>query len=267
MYKRILLTGAAGMLGTYLRGQLIKRWPLRRCDVKPVGKPLKGEEVVVCDLNDRAAVFKAARGCDAVLHFGAISIEADFDQVLQANIIGTYNVYEGARRARIKRVIHASSNHAIGFYPREARIDADAQPRPDSYYGVSKAFGEALGSMYFSKYGIEHASLRIGTCRPEPIDQRALSTWLSFPDLFQLVVRCLEAPRLGYAIVYGQSNNDRAWWDNSKTSYLGFRPEDNAETFAARLLADPKLAQKPTDAAVRYMGGIFTTDKAPRWKG
>ncbi|MCC6469808.1 MAG: NAD(P)-dependent oxidoreductase [Alphaproteobacteria bacterium] len=266
MYKRILLTGAAGMLGQYLRPHLHKRWPLRSCDVKPVGKPMKGEEVVTCDLSDRAAVFKATRGCDAVLHFGAISIESDFDQILQANIVGTYNVFEGARRARAKRVIHASSNHAVGYHLRDAFIDSDAQPRPDTYYGVSKSFGESLGSMYWSKYGIEHASLRIGTCRAEPIDRRSLSTWLSLPDLLQLVVRCLEAERLGYAIVYGQSNNDRALWDNGKVSHLGFRPQDNAEEYADRLLKNAK-PEDPEDPAVKYIGGVFCTKKPPMWKG
>lgn len=265
MYKRILLTGAAGLLGQYLRPHLIKRWPLRSCDVVPVAKPLKGEEVVTCDLGDRDAVFKAVKGCDAVLHFGAISIEGTFDQILDTNINGTYNVFEGARRAKAKRVIFASSNHAIGYYPREAHIDSDAQPRPDTYYGVSKAFGEALGSMYWSKYGIEHASLRIGSCREEPVDRRGLSTWLSFRDLLQLIVRCLEAQRLGFAVVYGQSDNTRAWWDNSKVSHLGFKPEDNAEQFAPRLLKNA-TPENPEDPAVKYMGGVFCTNKPPMWQ-
>ncbi|MCK6454106.1 MAG: NAD(P)-dependent oxidoreductase [Alphaproteobacteria bacterium] len=266
MYKRILLTGAAGMLGTYLRPHLHKRWPLRSMDVKPVEKPMKGEEVVVADVADRPAVFKAVKGCDAVLHFGAISIEGEFDQILQSNILGTYNVFEGARRARAKRVIFASSNHAIGYYPRERKIDSDAQPRPDTYYGVSKAFGEALGSMYWSKYGIEHASLRIGTARPEPVDRRGLSTWQSFPDLLQLICRCLEAQRLGFAVVYGQSNNDRAWWDNSKVAYLGYKPKDNAEKFAEKIWAGTK-DDDPNDPAVKFMGGIFCTKNPPKWQG
>lgn len=264
MYKRILLTGAAGLLGQYLRPELHKRWPIRSCDMRPIDKPLAGEETVACDLADRDAIFKAVEGCDAVLHFGAISIEGTFDQILSANINGTYNVFEGARRAGTKRVIFASSNHAIGYYPREAHIDSDAQPRPDTYYGVSKSFGESLGSMYWSKYGIEHASLRIGSCREEPVDRRGLSTWLSFRDLHQMIVRCLEAQRLGYAIMYGQSNNTRAWWDNSKVAHLGFQPQDNAEKFAPALLKDAKF-DNPEDPAVKYMGGVFCTDNPPKW--
>ena len=266
MYKRILLTGAAGMLGQYLRPHLHKRWPLRSCDVRPIEKPMKGEEVAICDLSDRAAVFKAAKGCDAVLHFGAISIESDFDQILQSNILGTYNVYEGARRAGAKRVIHASSNHAVGYHLRDAFIDSDAQPRPDTYYGVSKAFGEALGSMYWSKYGIEHASLRIGSCRAAPVDPRGHTTRHSITDQQQHVVRSHHAQPQGYAIVYGQSNNDRALWDNSKVSHIGFRPQDNAEKYAAKLLKGAKR-ENPEDPSVKYIGGIFCTRKPPMWKG
>lgn len=264
MYKRILLTGAAGALGRYLRPRLAERWPLRSCDVVAIADPMANEEVVTCDLADREAVFKAVDGCDAVLHFGAISIESDFDKIMSANIGGTYNVFEGARRAGTKRVVFASSNHAIGFYPREAKLDADSPPRPDTYYGVSKAFGEALGSMYWNKYGIEHASLRIGSANPEPGDVRQLSTWLSYPDLLQLITRCLEAQRIGFAIVYGQSANDRAWWDNSKAAHVGYRPKDNAEDYAAKLLANAVIGD-PEDPTVKYMGGIFTTDQAPRW--
>ena len=194
-----LLTGAAGLLGQYLRPELHKRWPIRSSDMRPIDTPMPGEETATCDLTDRDAVFKAVEGCDAVLHFGGISIEGTFDQILSVNINGTYNVFEGARRAGTKRVIFASSNHAIGYYPRESYVDSDAQPRPDTYYGVSKSFGESLGAMDWSKYGIEHASLRIGSCREEPVDRRGLSTWLSFRDLHQMIVRCLEAQRLGYA--------------------------------------------------------------------
>lgn len=266
MYKRIFMSGAAGILGRYLRPQLAARWSLRLCDLSPIHDPEPNTDVVTCDLADRQAIFDAMQGCDAVIHLGAISDESDFDPLLATNIAGTFNVFEGARRAGVRRVIYASSNHAIGFYERGVKLDADSAPRPDTLYGVTKAFGEALGRMYWHKYGIEHALLRIGSARPVPEDARQLSTWLSHPDLLQLVERSLEVPRLGCTVIYGQSNNDRAWWDNSKASYVGYRPTDNAEHYAKEILANAPL-MKADDPRLKYMGGVYATENAPRYQG
>ncbi|MFO1352686.1 MAG: NAD(P)-dependent oxidoreductase, partial [Gammaproteobacteria bacterium] len=169
-----------------------------------------------------------------------------------------YNVWETARRHGVKRIVFASSNHAIGMYPRTELLDSDSAARPDTFYGLGKAFGELLGRMYFDKHGIEAACLRIGSCFPKPKDARMLSTWLSYADFAELCRCCLTTPLLGYAIVYGVSANERCWWDNRKVSYIGFRPKDSAEPFAAEVLAGPQ--PDPTSPTVVYQGGSFAAN-------
>ncbi|MBI3453509.1 MAG: NAD(P)-dependent oxidoreductase [Rhodospirillales bacterium] len=255
-YRKILLTGAAGQLGRYLRPQMAALWPLRSSDIADLGRAHANEECVRCDLADRAAVDALVADCDAIVHFGGISVEAEFDALLAANIAGTYNVFGAARRHGVRRVVYASSNHVIGFYGRGERIDADAPVRPDTLYGVSKAYGEALGRYYADKFGLEIACLRIGTAAERPAAMRQLSTWLSHPDLLRLIRACLNAPRFGFAIVYGQSANDRGWWDNAKAAPIGFDPHDNAEVFAETILrAGPPV--DPDDPAVKFQGGDF----------
>ncbi|MBI1777337.1 MAG: NAD(P)-dependent oxidoreductase [Proteobacteria bacterium] len=258
--KPILLTGAAGALGRYLRPKLIEAYGrLRSADKVSFAPALNGEEQVVCDLHDLAAVERMVEGTEAILHFGAYSVEADWETILHSNIIGTYNVFEAARRKGIKRLVFASSNHAIGFHTVETRLDATSLQKPDSYYGVSKAFGEDLGSLYVDKHNLEVACLRIGSCLPEPKEARHLSTWLSYPDLLRLIQACLEAPFLGFTIMYGMSNNTRSWWDNSLSPHVAYRPEDNAETYAKQILShgDPRPEGDP---ARRFHGGPFTSD-------
>jgi uronate dehydrogenase len=255
----LLLTGAAGTLGRWLRpGLLESHGRLRISDIKDPGPAADGEEVVIADLGDRDAVDRLVAGTRAIVHFGGIAFEKSFDEILHSNIIGTYNVYEAARKHGVKRVVFASSNHAIGFHTRDQKLDAAAVTRPDTYYGVSKTFGENLASLYVDKYGLEIACLRIGSALPEPREPRHLSTWLSYPDLLQMVEACLTAPKLTFAILYGASANDRTWWDNSLHADLGFRPRDNAEAHAAKLL--PGGDQRdPEDPAVKYQGGTFVS--------
>lgn len=258
--KPLLLTGAAGILGQWLRPKLLeKHKTLRSSDIKDPGPALKGEEVVVADLGNRDAVDKLVAGTKAIVHFGGISTENTFDNILHSNILGTYNVYDAARKHGVKRIVFASSNHAIGFHTRDEKLDANALQRPDTYYGVSKAFGEDLGSLYVDKYGLEIACLRIGTAIPEPREPRHLSTWLSYPDLLQLIEACLVAPKLTFAVLYGASANDRGWWDNSLNAHIGFKPKDNAEKFAAKILAGGDK-RDPNDPAVKYQGGTFVAD-------
>lgn len=258
--KPLLLTGAAGILGQWLRPKLLEKHKiLRSSDIKDPGPALKGEQVVVADLGDRAAVDKLVEGTKAIVHFGGISVENTFDNILHSNILGTYNVYDAARKHGVKRIVFASSNHAIGFHTRDEKLDANALQRPDTYYGVSKAFGEDLGSLYVDKYGLEIACLRIGTAIPEPREPRHLSTWLSYPDLLQLIEACLTAPKLDFAVLYGASANDRGWWDNSLNAHIGFKPKDNAEKFAAKILAGGDK-RDPNDPAVKYQGGTFVAD-------
>jgi uronate dehydrogenase len=254
---RILLTGAAGGLGRDLRPRLRKRCSLLRVsDIAAMEPAAAGEEVVQAPLEDRAAVDALLAGIDAVVHLGGISTEQPFDAVLQANIVGVYNLYEAARRHGVKRIVFASSNHVTGFYRQDEVIDATMPVRPDGYYGLSKAFGENISRFYFDRYGIETACLRIGSSFPEPKDRRMLATWLSYDDLERLVVACLTAPVVGHSIVYGMSDNTTTWWDNTPARHLGFRPKDSSEPFrAAKEAAQPSLDR--SDPAVIYQGGAF----------
>ena len=254
---RLLLTGAAGGLGRVLRPRLRPRCTLLRVsDIAPMEPPGAGEEVVEAPLQDRGAVHALLAGIDAVVHLGGISTEQPFDAVLQANIVGTYNLYEAARQHGVKRIVFASSNHVTGFYRQDEVIDANAPLRPDGYYGLSKAFGENLSRFYFDRYGIETVCLRIGSSFPEPKDRRMLATWLSYDDLERLVVASLTAPVAGHSIVYGMSDNVTTWWDNTPARHIGFRAQDSSEPFrAAKEAAQPVLDRD--DPAVLYQGGAF----------
>jgi len=254
---RLLLTGAAGGLGRELRPRLRKRSTLLRVsDVAAMDAAQAGEEVVQAKLEDRAAVLGLLAGIDAVVHLGGISTEQPFDAILQANILGTYNVYEAARKHGVKRIVFASSNHVTGYYRQDEVIDPAMPVRPDGYYGISKAFGENLARFYFDRYGIETVCLRIGSSFPEPRDRRMLATWLSYDDLERLVVASLTAPVAGYSVIYGMSDNTTTWWDNTSARHLGYRPQDSSEKFrAAKEAAQPKLDLN--DPAVQFQAGGF----------
>jgi uronate dehydrogenase len=254
---RVLLTGAAGGLGRELRSRLRKRCTLLRVsDVAAMDPAQAGEEVVEAKLEDRAAVHKLLAGIDAVVHMGGISTEQPFDDIVQANIVGVYNVYEAARKHGVKRIVFASSNHVTGYYRQDEVIDPSMPVRPDGYYGISKAFGESLSRFYFDRYGIETVCVRIGSSFPEPRDRRMLATWLSYDDLERLVVASLTTPVAGHTIVYGMSDNATTWWDNTSARHLGYRPQDSSEKFrAAKEAAQPKLDRN--DPAVIYQAGGF----------
>ena len=196
-----------------------------------------GEEVHVCDVADPDTIRAAMRGADACVHLAGIAGEAAFPDILRTNIQGAWAVYDAARREDVQRVVFASSNHATGMYPVGAHVTSESAPRPDTYYGASKAFGEALGRMYHDKFGLRVACLRIGTVtdadRPE--NPRHLSTWLSHADCVRLVRACLTAPQLDFAILYGASANTRGWWDLEPGRTLGYEPRDDAERYAAEV--------------------------------
>src|SRR3569623_856409 len=251
---RLLLTGAAGALGRVLREGLKPHAKTIRLSDKAAMEPARAnEEVVACDRADKKAVDELVKGCDAIVHLGGVSVERPFEEVLDANIRGIFHVYEGARRHGCRRVVFASSNHAIGFHKQGETIDADCARRPDGYYGLSKAYGEDLSRFYFDRYGIETACIRIGSSFPEPKDRRMLITWLSYRDLTELVRCCLFAPTLGHTIVYGMSANRDKWWNNAKAAHLGFHPRDSSEPFRAKVEAQPPLAED--DPARIYQGG------------
>ena len=258
-YQRLLLTGAAGGLGRVLRGRARHfADALRVSDIAELGEPREGEEAVACDLADRERVLALVEGVDAILHFGGVSVEGPFDPILQANIVGVYNLYEAARRHGVRRIVYASSNHVTGFYPSAQRVAPDDPMRPDGLYGVSKCFGENLSRFYFDRYGLETVCLRIGSSFPEPRDRRMLSTWLSYDDLVELVRCSLFAPSPGHLVVYGVSGNRTTWWDDANARAIGFRPRDSSEPSRAKVEA-AQAPPRPDDPAARYQGGSFVT--------
>jgi uronate dehydrogenase len=258
-FKRLLLTGAGGGLGTMLRGR-IKPWTdiVRASDVREIAPAGPGEEVVQCDLADRGAVHDLLDGVDAVLHFGGISVEDTFENIMQANILGLHHLYEAVHKRGIKRVIYASSSHVVGYYPTTEVIDAAAPLRPDCMYGVSKCFGEALSRYYFDRFGIETVCLRIGSSFDEPRNARMMVTFLAHDDLVELVRCALFTPRVGHTITYGMSDNPVRWWDNGAAAHLGYRPTRSSREFAGRFPATGVWAEAD-DAAGLYQGGPFVT--------
>jgi uronate dehydrogenase len=255
--KTILITGASGDVGSHLRRELKGRYRLRLSDKKPLQKKEKGESFMRADISKMAAALKITKGVDAIVHLGGYSVEGPWPAILQANIVGCYNVFEAARRNGVKRILFPTSNHAVGFYRRDQTIDHRVYPKPDSRYGVSKVFGEALGSLYADKYGMEVFLMRIGNVNPQPIDKRRLSIWLSPRDLAQLVSIGIERPGIRFEIVYGISGNKRAWYDNANAARLGYRPQDGSEPFAEEILRNEKPSNDPIAEA--HQGGAFCT--------
>jgi uronate dehydrogenase len=261
---RVLITGAAGKIGTYLRDALpAAEWRLRLLDNRAFEDH---REVVIADVRDSGALSEAMQGIDAVVHLAGISGEAPFDEIIDANIEGTWRVFDAARRAGVRRVVYGGSNHAIGFTPRSDLLGTDVPLRPDTNYGVSKAFGETVARFYSDRHGLQVVCIRIGSCDERPRDPRWLSTWLSPGDAVRLVSACLRAPDVDYAVVYGISANTRAWWDLGPARSLGYTPQDDAEDFAAEVLAShPPLGADDPDYALA--GGRWTTLSADRTGG
>jgi len=253
--KPVLLTGASGALGRVLAKALgAARWTVRLTDIVPFPDPLPaGASFTKADLNDGVTILRLAEGCGMILHFGGVSVERPFEEVLGPNIRGLYHIYEAARRERA-RVLFASSNHAIGFHERSEPLDDDCQLMPDGYYGLSKAYGELMGRMYWFKHGVENINVRIGSCFPEPVDARMLSTWLSYADLTRLVMRATLAEKTGSCVIWGASNNARTYWRHDSRQELGWLPEDSVDTYAGQ------MAGKVSDNKVqeRYQGGAYT---------
>ncbi len=256
-FRRLLLTGAAGTLGRVLRPRLgLLCEHLRLSDRADLGAAAPGEELHPAALEDRTAVLALLDGVDAVVHFGGVSTEAAFDPILQANIVGVFNLYEAARHHGVRRIVFASSNHVVGFYRQSEVIDSHAPPRPDTLYGVSKAFGENLSRMYFERYGIQTVCLRIGSATPEPLNRRMLASWLSHDDLERLVVASLTAPCAEHTVIFGTSDNPTRWWDNTRAAHIGYRPQDSSEPWRAAIeAADPR--PDPEDPALTWQGGVF----------
>lgn len=255
--KRLVLTGAAGRLGSYLREPLTKLCDeLVSSDIRDdIGSLYPGERYQRADLSSLDDMLALLEGADMVVHFGAIGDEAPFDDILQSNIIGAYTVWEAAYRHKLRRVVYASSIHAVGMYPKTQMIDTEVRHRPDTYYGLAKCFAEDLASLYWDKRGLESVCMRILSCA-QVTNPRAVGSWLSYDDLIQLVTRAIDTPVTGFSVVYGVSNNDRAPVDNSRAGMLGYRPKDNAEQFAAKIFAEAG-PMDPSDPAHMCQGGPF----------
>jgi uronate dehydrogenase len=254
--NRVLITGAAGGIGRRIRPLLRGVYPiLRLSDVVDI-QTEAGEEFVKADLADLAAVERLCAGVDGIIHLGASSVEDAWEPILKNNLIGGYNVFEAARRQGVKRIVFATTNHVVGFYRRQRTIDHNVMVRPDSRYGVSKAFGEALGRMYADKYGLAVFNIRIGNLWEKPVDRRRLSIWISPRDLVQLMRIGLDHPGIHFEVVYGVSDNARAWYDNSNAFRLGYRPDDQAEDYAASA-TEADLELPPDPIGDQFQGGGF----------
>jgi len=256
---KLVLTGAAGRLGSYLREPLSKlAHSLVSSDLaEDVGKLYANESYVQADLTQLDDMVALLEGADMVIHFGAYVDEAPFDTILGPNIIGAYNVWEAADRMGVRRVVYASSIHAVGMHKTTDFIGTDVAHRPDTFYGLAKCFTEDLASMYWDKRQLESVCMRILSCA-QVTSARAVGSWLSYDDLIHLVEQSITTPITGFTVVYGVSNNDRATVDNTKASFLGYRPKDNAEQFAEKIFAESE-PMDVTDLGHLCQGGPFAS--------
>lgn len=253
--NRALITGAAGEIGAALREGFRGQYPaVRLTDQRDLGDAQVGEEIIYADLTNFEQVRAAMDGVDAVVHLGAIPDEHTYERIRDVNMDGTYHVLEAARQAGVKRIAFASSIHTVGFYPRGEQIGPQVPVRPDTYYGVSKVFGEALGRMYFERYGMEFVAVRICSFQPQPKDRRHLSTWLSPRDTVQLFQKAVDAPGVGFLVVAGISGNTRRWMTPEGWDLLGYVPQDDAEQYAAQV---EHLHGDKSDITEQRQGGIF----------
>ncbi len=253
--RRVLITGAAGAIGSCLRDGLRPLVDeLVLSDVRAV-EPRARERFVPADLADREAVVGAVEGVDAVIHLGGIPTEVPFEQLVGPNLVGTFNVFEAARLAGVSRVVFASSNHATGFYPVQRTLTGCEPTRPDSLYGVTKVYGEALGRLYVDKFDLQVVCVRIGSFAPRPRERRELATWLSYEDAVRLFAACLSAADVGFRVVYGASANTRLFWDLTSGRELGYEPQDDAECYAAEV----------GDEMDELQGGAFTAPDMGGW--
>jgi uronate dehydrogenase len=253
---KVALSGAGGNVGQVLRPALLERGvDLRSAGGRRPLEPLRpGEDVMHGDLREPAVVDRLLEGVDVLIHMAGTSVERPLPEIIENNLVGLHQVYEGARRHGVKRVVFASSNHAIGMHPVEEKLDPDCDFRPDGFYGLSKMWGEGMARMYWDKHGIEGVSVRIGSAIERPTEFRQLSTWFGLEDLVSFTVRCIEAKDVGYVTVWGVSANTRSYWRPFGCERLGWRPAQDSEHYAAEILARPNPL---SPVAQRFQGGAF----------
>lgn len=255
---KVALSGASGGIGAVLRPALLKQgFALRSAGGRRALTPVTPEEEVCHgDLREAAFVDQLLTGVDVLVHMAATSVERPLPEIIENNLVGLHAVYEGARRHQVKRIVFASSNHAVGMHSVNTKLPLDCDLRPDGWYGLSKVWGEGMTRMYWDKHGIEGICLRIGSAIEKPLEFRHLSTWLGLDDMVQLITRCITVPDIGYLAVWGVSANTRSYWDNTGAEKLGYHPTQNAEDYAAEILAKPN----PLDpVAQQYQGGGFVS--------
>jgi uronate dehydrogenase len=255
---KVALSGAGGQIGSFLRPPLLARGVRLRSvgGWTPLTPLSPQEEVAHGDLRDPAAVDRMLEGVNVLIHMAGTSVERPLPEIIENNLVGLHQVYEGARRHGVKRIVFASSNHAIGMHSVDERLDLDCDFRPDGFYGLSKMWGEGMARMYWDKHGIEGISVRIGSALPRPKDFRHLSTWFGLDDLVDFTMRCIEAPEVGYVTVWGVSANTRSYWRPFGCERLGWQPKQNSEDYAEEILKQ----ENPLDAvARRHQGGSFVS--------
>lgn len=258
--QKILITGAAGDVGTRLRKLLKGVYSLRVSDIRKPADLGADDEFVSADLGDYEQTKQITAGIDGIVHLGGYSVEGPWETIHKSNIVGCYNLFEAAYRSGVKRIVFASSNHAVGFYLRDRKIGVDVTVRPDSRYGVSKAFGEAVGALYADKHGLRVTCIRIGNVGDKPLDKRRMSIWIKPEDLAQLIRIGLEHPDIRFEIFYGASDNAAGWWDNSNARRYGYRPQFRSEDFRDEAMA--AQAKLPADpVGDRFQGGPFCSDE------
>lgn len=262
---KVALTGARGQLGTVLRAELLRRGVNLRSagGSQPLTPLVDGEDVCYGDLRDPAVVDRVLQGIDVVIHMAGTSVERPLPEIIENNLRGLYELYEGARRHKVKRIVFASSNHAFGMYSVNDKLEPGAEFRPDGFYGLSKVWGEGMARMYWDKHGVEGISIRIGSCLPKPREFRHLSTWFGHEDFFHMITQCMEVPSVGYLTVWGISNNTRRYWNfGEDEKRLGYVPQQDSEIYAAEIMAQ----KNPLDPiAQTYQGGGFVTlDYTPK---
>ena len=259
MLDKIVLTGACGRLGSYLRKPLSNLCRnLISTDINnDISSLYDNEKFINADLSKFEEINSVIEGANMICHFGAIVDEKKFSDLLGPNFIGSYNVWESAKQNKVKRIIYASSIHAVGMYSNSVKLTPFVPHRPDTYYGLSKCFSEDLARMYYEKCQIETACLRIASCAPVNT-KRGLSSWLSYDDLVLLVTSAIKAKLVGFSILYGVSNNSRKNIDNTESSNINFMPKDNAEVYAKQIL-ELDLSEEILDPGNACHGGPFAS--------
>lgn len=255
---KVALSGASGQLGRFLRPALLEQGvDLRSAGGRTALEPLRpGEDVMNGDLRNPAVVDRLLEGVDVLIHMAGTSVERPLPEIIENNLVGLHAVYEGARRHKVKRIVFASSNHAIGMHDVGTTLEPSCDFRPDGFYGLSKMWGEGMARLYWDKHGIESVCVRIGSAIPKPTQFRHLSTWFGLDDLLQFTLRCIEAENIGFVVAWGVSANTRSYWTPTGCAALGYVPRQNAEDYAADIVGEPN----PIDPiGQQYQGGTFAS--------